>query len=408
VEINSRLRSDRALQAAFGRSACAEQSLVQQTLDACTSENVKQREQALDEIYRQHSRGYRHDSRADWQVLDVDLSGWPCGKKAAFATKGYFAGSQRNRRGRQLGRVLATRYQEVVVDRLFAGNQQLNVTLQELMQAAQATLHLTPAQRQRCLVRVDAGGGSVPNLNWLVEQGYHILGKACSAQQARLLAKSVQEWVSDPRLPERQIGWITEAPTAFVRPVLRVAVRCRKPNGQWGISVLICSLSDQQILQLAGSSPQAASEKYAVLVALVALYDQRGGGIETSFKGDKRGMGLTKRNKKRFEAQQMVMLLGSLAHNVVVWAQAWLTRPRSPQSTPRAQPPAQGPTPLRQYGIWRMVRDVFHVSGFLCLDSCRQVVEIVLNQDAPLARLIIPSLRELLAPTHVVINLGQT
>jgi hypothetical protein len=42
-------------------------------------------EQAMDDIYRQHSRGYRHDSRAQWQVLDGDLSGWPCGKKAAFA-----------------------------------------------------------------------------------------------------------------------------------------------------------------------------------------------------------------------------------------------------------------------------------------------------------------------------------
>ena len=41
----------------------------------------------------------------------------PCGEKAAFATKGYFA-KQRNRRGRQLGRVLASHYAEIVVDRL--------------------------------------------------------------------------------------------------------------------------------------------------------------------------------------------------------------------------------------------------------------------------------------------------
>ena len=175
-----------------------------------------------------------------------------------------------------------------------------------------------------------------------------------------------------------------------------------------GVSVLICSLSDQQLFQVVGSSPQAACAEHAVLFALVALYDQRGGGIETSFKGDKGGMGLTKRNKKRFEAQQMVMLLGSLAHNVVVWAQAWLTSPPSPQNAQRAEPAAQGPTALRHYGLLRMVLDVFHVSGFLCLAPGKQVVEIVLNQDAPLARLIIPALRELLAPTHVVINLGQT
>ena len=42
VEINTRLRADPALQASFGRKACAEQSVVQQTLDACTDENVIQ------------------------------------------------------------------------------------------------------------------------------------------------------------------------------------------------------------------------------------------------------------------------------------------------------------------------------------------------------------------------------
>lgn len=50
VEINTRLRSDPVLRAAFGRSACAEQSVVQQTLDACTSANVGQMEQALQAI----------------------------------------------------------------------------------------------------------------------------------------------------------------------------------------------------------------------------------------------------------------------------------------------------------------------------------------------------------------------
>ena len=42
VEINHRLRSDQALWRAFGRGACAEQSVVQDTLDACTQEQVQQ------------------------------------------------------------------------------------------------------------------------------------------------------------------------------------------------------------------------------------------------------------------------------------------------------------------------------------------------------------------------------
>ena len=53
VEINTRLRADAALQRAFGRRRCAEQSVVQDTLNACTAENVEQMEHALDAIYRQ-------------------------------------------------------------------------------------------------------------------------------------------------------------------------------------------------------------------------------------------------------------------------------------------------------------------------------------------------------------------
>ena len=55
-----------------------------------------------------------------------------------------------------------------------------------------------------------------------------------------------------------------------------------------------------------------------------------------------------------------------------------------------------------------MVRDVFHVSGFLCFDAFTHVVEIVLNQDARLARSLIRPLRELLTPLHIVISLGET
>jgi hypothetical protein len=65
----------------------------------------------------------------------------------------------------------------------------------------------------------------------------------------------------------------------------------------------------------------------------------------------------------------MVMLLGSLAHNVLVWAQGWLAATASL---------------MRHYGPWRLVRDVLHISGFLFLDARGHVRQIGLNQDAPL------------------------
>jgi Transposase DDE domain group 1 len=390
VEINTRLRTDPGLQQAFGRSACAEQSVVQETLDACTAENVTQLQQALDEIYRQHGQSVQHDYQASFLLLDVDMSGLPCGPKAVFATKGYFAGLY-HRRGRQVGRVLATQYEEVVVDRLFAGNVQLIKALQPLVEAAETTLHLDAAKRTRTMIRVDAGSGTLDDLNWLLARGYEIMAKEYSGQRVLRLVKTVSEWIQDPDWSERSFGWVTEPPTGYVRPVRRIAVRCRRQDGTFAYGVLICSLSAQQVLAVLGRRSTQAADPIAVLAAYVTFYDQRGGGIETSFKGDKQGLGLTKRNKKRFEAQHMLLLLGSLAHNVVVWARRWLSSQK-----------------IQHYGLLRMVRDVFHVSGLLRFDASGSVVEIVLNQEACLARSFIRPLRELLTPLHIVVNLGET
>lgn len=392
VEINTRLRTEPALQAAFGRQRCAEQSVVQQSLDACTAENVTQLEQAMDEIYRRHSQGFQHNYQADWQVLDVDMSGLPCGPKAACATRGYFA-KQRNRRGRQLGRVLASRYGEVVTDRLFEGTIQLTRALQPLMQAAERTLLLDETKRAHTIVRVDAGGGSLDDMNWLLSRGYLVHGKDYSGQRAKLLARSVVEWYDDPQWPDRQVGWVGEPAGEYVRPVVRIAVRCRQHNGQWAVGVLISAVPAGDVLTLTGKSPTLVTDPQAVLLAYVTFYDQRGGGVETSFKGDKQGLGMTKRNKKRFEAQQMLMLLGSLAHNVIVWARRWLAAP---------------PSKLQHYGMLRMVRDVFHISGFLLFDRSSHLVQIVLNQDALLAHALLHAFRELLAPMHIVISLDKT
>jgi hypothetical protein len=390
VEINTRLRSDLGLQHAFGRKGCAEQSVVQQTLDACTDENVRQLEQAMEAIYRQHSRGYRHDYQASLYLLDVDMSGLPCGPKAAFATRGYFAG-QYHRRGRQVGRVLATQYEEVVVDRLFAGTVQLIKALQPLVEAAETTLKLDEAKRARTIIRVDAGAGTLDDLNWLLARGYLVMAKEYSGQRVLRLAKPVTQWVQDPDWSERSFGWVSESPTGYVRPVQRIAVRCRRQDGTFAYGVLICSLSTEQVFAVLQRTSSQAADPVAVLMAYVTFYDQRGGGIETSFKGDKQGLGLTKRNKKRFEAKPMLVLLGTLAHNVVVWARRWLAI-------------AEGP----HCGIVRMVRDVFHISGFLCFDAFHHVVEIVLNQHSHRAHSLIRPLRELLTPLHIVISLGGT
>jgi hypothetical protein len=397
VEINGRLRPDAALQAAFGRTACAEQSVVQDTLDACTEGTVQQMEAAWNLIFWRQSQAYRHSYQTSWQVLDVDMSGMPCGKKAALATAGYFA-KQRNRRGRQLGRVLATRYHEIVVDRLFEGKTQLNVALLPLVCAAEATLALDEAKRERTLVRIDAGAGSISDINWLLMRGYFVLTKDYSTARARILAQHVTDWHVDPRDPERQVGLVPVPATdyhagQYRRSITRVAVRCRLANGQWGVGVVICSLPIAEVCALAGLEPSAASDPPSTALAYVYLYDQRGGGVETSFKQDKQGLGITKRSKKRFAAQQVVVALGALAHNVLVWAKRWL----------------QGPCPrLARFGVKRLVRDVFGIGGRVEFDAQGHVIRIVLNQADRYAHWLLVALKALASSAGVVVSLGET
>ena len=323
VEINKRLKADPGLQRAFGRTGCAEQSVVQDTLDASTSENVEQMHQAMREIFQRHSQSYRHDYQLNWQVLDADMTGRPCGKKASFASKGYFA-KQRNRRGRQEGYVIGTWYEEIIVERLFDGKTQLNKALHPLIETAEQVLGLDERKRQRTILRIDSGGGSVEDINWLLHRGYQVHSKDYSGVRAKALAESVSEWLTDPNDSSRQIGWVTVEADLYCGPVRRIAVRCRKKNGQWGYGVILSTLSPQDVLLLTGGYEQEADDPKMVLLAYVNFYDERGGGVEIEIKEDKQGLSTSKRNKKRFDAQQILIQLEALAHNLLIWARQWL------------------------------------------------------------------------------------
>jgi hypothetical protein len=63
---------------------------------------------------------------------------------------------------------------------------------------------------------------------------------------------------------------------------------------------------------------------------------------------------------------------------------------------------------LASYGMLRMVRDVFHIHGWIELDAHGHVVQIILNQAAPLVRGIVAALQGLLAPAHIAVTLGET
>jgi hypothetical protein len=391
VEVNTRVRADAALQRSFGRSSCAEQSVVQETLDRCSAENVRQMEEAVDAIFRAHSRAYRHDHRRGLLLLDVDLTGLPCGRSAEEARKGYLSGYG-VRRGRQMGRVMAPAYDEVVADRLYPGNLQLHDTLPHLVEALEQTLELEEAKRGRTVLRIDAGGGSMNGINWLLKRGYHVHCKDFSTRRAAHYALSVREWVADPRHKGRELGWAIVKEGDYARPVRRLALRWRKRNGQRCHALLISSLEPGDVLKLLGMEPGLVKDAVTVMLAYARLYDERGGAVEIDIKESKQGLGITKRRKKSYAGQQMVMLLGQLAHNCIVWAKRWLS-----DDAPK----------LRRYGVQRMVRDVLAVSGFVELSQSGAVKRVMLNGASALGRACAKALRVLLEAEHVRLTLGE-
>lgn len=396
VEVNTKVRSDVALQRAFGRRGCAEQSTIQDTLDHCSAENVAQLEQVLDETFINHSAAFWAESSQTVRLIDIDLTGLPCGPKAECATKGYFDG-QHHRRGRQLGRVLASQFNEVVLDRIFPGSTHLSEVVSSLMECAERRLGLSEQsdleRRAQTLIRLDAGGGALACCNWLLSRGYQLLTKDYSSQRAARLARSVVRWVEDPRSPKRQVGWVLEPCTEYARPVLRLAVRCRSKRNRWKDAVLITTVWPEEAVSLVYLSAKEWSHPDAELLALMYLYDARGGAAETSFEGDKQGLGMRKRTKRHWEGQQMLTLLGSLAHNLVVWSRRWLS-----ELEPR----------LASYGIKRMVRDVFHLHGRVVLNGWGQVIKIVISASIPLAEWVGSACRSLFSLLSIPIILGKT
>jgi hypothetical protein len=389
VEVNHRVRPDAGLSQAFGRSRCAEQSTVSDTLNACDKENVDQMREAMRAIYQRYGQGYAHHYGQGWQLLDIDMSGLPAGRQGEGVEKGYFA-KQKNKRGRQLGRVVATSYDEIVVERLYPGKTQLNRSLQPLVIEAEQVLELNPGFRRRTIVRTDAGGGRDEDVNWLLNRHYGLLTKVTNWRRVEKLCQSVTTWQTDPKDPRRQFGWV-EQPHPYDQPTRQLAIRCAKKDGTWSSQVLVFNLNDDALLWLA---PQPVTTDPACQVMLAALYayDQRGGAAETTIKGSKQGLGLAKRNKKRFQAQEMLLLLAQLAYNLTAWTRNGLA--------------AWRPS-WRQFGMLRMVRDAFHVPGMITFDAHGRIVAVTLNQAHALASSFVLAFGSFLARDGTVANLGQ-
>ena len=271
---------------------------------------------------------------------------------------------------------------------------QLGKALRQLVAFTEQTPDLNEYRRSRTILRLDVGGGSIDEVNWLLARGYQLHGKDISAKRAEGWAYTVKRWYDDPQHPDRRVGWAEPETTPdYVRPVKRLVIRWHKRNGQTSRGMLISTLAPRGVLQLLGQPAAAARDPELLARAYARLYDKRGGAVEIEIKEDKQGFGMVKRQKRKAEAQDMLVCLNQLAHNVLMWARDWL---------------AEAAPKLSRFGVLRLVRDLMSVSGEIELshrNSC--IKRIVLNRAAPLASGFLNALRALLLPQHVSIILGK-
>jgi len=358
-QINTRLRPDLTLAAAWQRERFADQSQIALVLNRLRPEHIQQLRQGSQQLFRQHSQTLQHDYQTHWLLLDLDLTGLKASRHAEGSRKGYVSG-KRNQYGRQVVRGSIPTYHETLWSQLYPGNQTGTATLKPSLTAIQAFLDLTQAQRLRTIVRTDAGLGTDENINWLLWRHYQVLMKGYSGTRAASLARHVAEadWVEDTT----GTRWIACAPhpPRFARRSRVFVLRWRGKTKMF-YGTLISTLPSL--------SPLATWH----------LYNGRGA-VEIEIKADKSGLRLPKRRKQAFCAQEGLILLTDLAHNLVSWMHHWVLED----------------TAFAGFGAARIVDELFHLPGRVEMKD-GQLQKVALLQSHPYAGSMQKILQNLLA-----------
>src|SRR5919202_1038388 len=370
------LRVDPALQRAFGLPGCADQSVLAETLDAATDKDVAALRTAVEQLFQQHSQACRHDFTRDLLVLDIDLSPLPASRTAEGSERCYM-GRCRSRTGRKLVRVRAGPYQETVWEAIRRGRTLEGLDLlKEAVREAERVLGLagdddrTRAKRARTEVRLDSSWGSTAAINWALLRGYQVTTKFKSTGRVKKVVRAIQAW-QPTASPGREVAVVPE-PVRLAKPTLQYAVRTpsKEPAG-YHYAVLVTSRVDLP------------------MQAVVDRYDGRAA-MEAENKSDKHGLGLGVLRKRKLAAQQMLGLLGQLAHNVLIWARTWL---------------AEGAPRVASLGIVRLVREVWAIPGRVKLVGA-QVQGVRLCALHPRARDVCAGLRHLIPPSQTRVALA--
>jgi Transposase DDE domain group 1 len=328
---NVTIRVDPAVQRAFGRRGCADQSTIARTLQACTAENVAQVERVCQYYLNRYGQPPHHRFAERLLWVDVDVTPMPIGAQAEGSERTWM-GRNRSKTGRNTLRCTASDYREILHETLLRGKASAVPALKAALGALETRLGWTRERRQRIVLRLDGGFGTTEVLNWLLSRGYQVVAKISHSGRVRKLRQTIGPW-QPTSSPGREIAAVIH-PHRFCRATRQWMIRTPKEKGGYQYAVLVTTLPDLEPATLADA------------------YDGRAM-IEATFCQDKQALGLVTRRQRQWEAQQMVLLLARLAHHLLLWGKQWLSR----VPTTRRR--------LRGYGLVRLLRDVWAVPGVL-------------------------------------------
>jgi hypothetical protein len=328
---NITIRVDPAVQRAFGRTGCAEQSTLARTLRACTGENVAQLERVSWYYLKRYGQTPHHRFAERLLWVDIDVTPLPIGAHAEGSERTWM-GRNRSKTGRKTLRVTASEYREILHETLLRGKATAVPALKTALQEVETRLGWTRERRQQIVLRLDGGFGTTEVLNWLLSRGYQVVAKISHSGRVRKLRQNLGPW-QPTSSPGREVATVL-TPHRFCRTTRQWVIRTPKEKGGYQYAILVTTLTDLEPLALADA------------------YDGRAM-LEATFCQDKQALGLVTRRQRRWEAQQMVLLLARLAHHLLVWGKQWLSR------VPATRRRLQG------YGLVRLLRDVWAVPGVI-------------------------------------------
>jgi hypothetical protein len=225
---NITIRLDPAVQRAFGRTGCAEQSTIARTLQASTAETVEQLSRVSWYSLKRYGQTphHRFTERLLWG--DVEVTPGPLGVQAEGSERTWM-GRNRSKTGRNVLRWTASDYREVLHETLLRGKASAVPALKAALGELETRLGWTRERRQRIVLRLDGGFGTTEVLNGLRSRGYQVVAKISHSGRVRKLRQALGPWQATSR-PGREIAAVLH-PHRFCRATRQWVIRTPKDKG---------------------------------------------------------------------------------------------------------------------------------------------------------------------------------